>query len=133
MIGQIVKVKKDQFLPADIILLKSSEGEHCFVETKNLDGETNLKKKKIAQIPIGEEEISQFLQKNTIKINYEPPNPLIYIFKGILLFNKKERIPLTNDNILLRGSQIKNSEFVIGVVCYNGHNTKVMMNSIKSR
>ena len=44
--GQLVKVNKNDFFPADIILLASSApGGVCFVETKNLDGETNLKHK----------------------------------------------------------------------------------------
>jgi magnesium-transporting ATPase (P-type) len=36
----------EEFLPADMVLLRSSEHKGiCYVETKNLDGETNLKHK----------------------------------------------------------------------------------------
>ena len=47
-----MKIWKNQFLPADIILLESSDGDSCFLETKNLDGETNLKWKKIPKSPL---------------------------------------------------------------------------------
>ena len=42
----MVKVKKNEFFPADIVLLSSSAAKNmCFIETKGLDGETNLKHK----------------------------------------------------------------------------------------
>jgi phospholipid-translocating ATPase len=45
-VGEIIKVKKDEFFPADLILLNSSGPKGiCYIETKNLDGETNLKHK----------------------------------------------------------------------------------------
>ena len=45
-VGCIVKVKEDTAFPADLLLLKSSLPKSiCYVETKNLDGETNLKQK----------------------------------------------------------------------------------------
>lgn len=41
-----MKVEQDQFFPSDLIVLKTSNpGGLCYVETKNLDGETNLKHK----------------------------------------------------------------------------------------
>lgn len=45
-VGQIVKVCRDEYFPADIVLINSSDTQGiCYVETKNLDGETNLKYK----------------------------------------------------------------------------------------
>jgi P-type E1-E2 ATPase len=47
-IGDVVKIEntENKFIPADMVLL-NSEGIDgiCYVETKNLDGETNLKLK----------------------------------------------------------------------------------------
>ena len=43
----MIKVKRDEYFPADVLILKTSELKNvCYIETKNLDGETNLKNKK---------------------------------------------------------------------------------------
>ena len=45
-IGCLVKVKENQFFPCDMIMVRSSMPKGiAYVETKNLDGETNLKHK----------------------------------------------------------------------------------------
>lgn len=44
MVGNVIKIRKDQFIPCDVIIVKTSDSENKgFVETKGLDGETNLK------------------------------------------------------------------------------------------
>ena len=45
-VGCIVKVCENEFFPCDMFLVRSSLPKGiCYVETKNLDGETNLKHK----------------------------------------------------------------------------------------
>jgi magnesium-transporting ATPase (P-type) len=42
----IVKIKRDEYFPADLIIINSSGPKGiCYIETKDLDGETNLKHK----------------------------------------------------------------------------------------
>ncbi|KAL0296942.1 UNVERIFIED_CONTAM: Phospholipid-transporting ATPase 3 [Sesamum radiatum] len=46
-VGDIVKVKQDGFFPADLLFLASTNPDGvCYIETANLDGETNLKIRK---------------------------------------------------------------------------------------
>lgn len=44
--GDIIKVENDKYVPCDLVILHSSDPKGvCYVETKNLDGETNMKMK----------------------------------------------------------------------------------------
>lgn len=47
--------------------------------------------------------------------------------------NDNSIIPIDIDQILLRGSSLKNTEYVYGIAIYTGHDTKVMMNSAISK
>lgn len=40
---------------------------------------------------------------------------------------------MDNNNILLRGCNLKNTDWIIGIVVYNGHNSKIMKNSVRTK
>ena len=44
-----------------------------------------------------------------------------------------ELIALSNESLLLKGCQLRNTEWCCGVAVYTGHQTKVMKNSLKGR
>lgn len=50
-VGDLVRVDKNEFFPCDLVLLAASDYRkgQCFIETKNLDGETNLKAKLVSE------------------------------------------------------------------------------------
>ncbi|KAF6152261.1 hypothetical protein GIB67_005915 [Kingdonia uniflora] len=130
-VGDVVKVEKDQFFPADLLLLSSSyEDGICYVETMNLDGETNLKVKRSleATFHLGDNES---FKDFTGTIRCEDPNPNLYTFVGNLEYNR-QIYSLEPSQILLRDSKLRNTSYVYGVVIFTGHDSKVMQNSTRS-
>ncbi|KAM4106762.1 hypothetical protein ACB094_04G089800 [Castanea mollissima] len=127
-VGDIVRVEKDEYFPADLILLSSSYEEAiCYVETMNLDGETNLKLKKAVDATSKLHEDSGFQNFKAV-IKSEDPNANLYSFIGSLQL-EEQQYPLTPQQLLLRESKLKNTDFIYGVVIFTGHDTKVMQNS----
>jgi len=128
-VGEIVKISQDQFFPADLILLNSSGPKGiCYIETKNLDGETNLKHK------LSNKEVALFCRNDKSLCNLkatvmsEKPGDKIYQFEGVMMIAGK-KVSLSYENFLLRGSSLRNTEWVYGVVTFPGHDTKIMLNS----
>uniref|UniRef100_A0A4W2GMJ8 Phospholipid-transporting ATPase n=1 Tax=Bos indicus x Bos taurus TaxID=30522 RepID=A0A4W2GMJ8_BOBOX len=132
-VGDVIRLKKNDFIPADILLLSSSEPNSlCYVETAELDGETNLKFKMALEIT------HQYLQEeNSLAtfdgfIECEEPNNRLDKFTGTL-FWKNTSFPLDADKILLRGCVIRNTDFCHGLVIFAGADSKIMKNSGKTR
>ncbi|XP_020234713.1 probable phospholipid-transporting ATPase 8 isoform X2 [Cajanus cajan] len=127
-VGDIIKVYKDEYFPADLLLLSSSYDDGvCYVETMNLDGETNLKLKHALEVTIHLRD-EKSLQKFSAVVKCEDPNENLYSFIGTLHYDGKE-YPLSLQQILLRDSKLKNTDYIYGVVIFTGHDTKVMQNS----
>ncbi|CAF0845998.1 unnamed protein product [Brachionus calyciflorus] len=128
-VGDIVKVKSEELFPADLFFLSSSEPNSiCFIETSNLDGETNLKIRQSLKQTSNLKTVSDLKNLSAI-IEYEPPNQNLYEFVGNLKIDEQRTIPINPDQILLRGSQLRNTEWIYGIVIYTGHETKLMKNS----
>ena len=50
VVGDFIKLQSDEIIPADLLLLNSSDANSiCHIETANLDGETNLKQKEVVK------------------------------------------------------------------------------------
>jgi phospholipid-transporting ATPase len=134
-IGEVVKVKENEYFPADLVLINSSEPEGlAFVETKNLDGETNLKHKssngKLAEIVKTENDINNLSAILVCK----QPNEFIYEFDGkMTLKNTNQIIYIDKNSFMLRGCSLRQTSFIYGFVIYVGHSTKIMKNSPNAR
>ncbi|XP_056012392.1 probable phospholipid-transporting ATPase IA isoform X3 [Ostrea edulis] len=129
LVGDLVKVTSGQFFPADLILLSSSEPQAmCYIETSNLDGETNLK------IRQGLPQTSKLLTHSDLldlsgTVECELPNRHLYDFVGNIRPSGRMAIPLGPDQLLLRGAMLRNTKWIFGIVIYTGHDSKLMLNS----
>ncbi|KAJ1268163.1 hypothetical protein BS78_07G115800 [Paspalum vaginatum] len=129
-VGDTVKVKKDEFFPADLLFLSSSSDDGiCYVETMNLDGETNLKRKQALEVTMGLND-DHFFHSFKAFIQCEDPNEKLYSFLGTLYYNEQQ-YPLSPQQILLRDSKLRNTNYIYGTVIFTGHDTKVMQNAME--
>lgn len=126
-------MENDQFVAADILLLSSSEPNGlCFIETAELDGETNLKIKQCLTETALMNQREDLLWEFNGEIVCEPPNNLLNKFEGTL-FWKNQRYSLDNEKLLLRGCVLRNTRWCYGLVIFAGKDTKLMQNSGKAK
>ncbi|XP_058851086.1 probable phospholipid-transporting ATPase IM isoform X1 [Acipenser ruthenus] len=131
-VGDIIKLENNQFVAADLLLLSSSEPYGlCYIETAELDGETNLKVRQALTVT---SELGEDISKMAAfdgEVVCEPPNNRLDRFTGTL-FWKDEKHSLANDKMLLRGCVLRNTEWCFGMVIFAGPQTKLMQNSGKT-
>ncbi|XP_033845382.1 phospholipid-transporting ATPase IC [Periophthalmus magnuspinnatus] len=132
-VGDVVRLKKNDFIPADILLLSTSNPNSlCYVETAELDGETNLKFKMGLRVTDERLQEEQQLADFDALIECEEPNNRLDKFTGTMLW-QRERYPLDLDNMLLRGCKVRNTDICHGLVIFAGADTKIMRNGGKTR
>ncbi|KAJ3120136.1 hypothetical protein HK098_004823 [Nowakowskiella sp. JEL0407] len=157
--GDFVLLRKNELVPADIAVISTSEENgNLWVETKNLDGETNLKFRTTAA-PTNHITLASHCKEFTGFFEVAQPNANMFSFNATLVLppevevenasvnGKNERqhwvpptmssgnfpgsrtFPINVQNVLLRGSVLRNTEFAIGIVLNVGKATKVVINS----
>ncbi|CAI5443996.1 unnamed protein product [Caenorhabditis angaria] len=140
LVGDFVHLSHDEIIPADILLLRSSDlNGVCYVETSNLDGESNLKQRQAIRAMGKYHNINVPLEYSPSEFNYkvvcEEPTNDVYKFEGRLEAMEngpplpREFTILAKENVLLRGCVVKNTDFVEGIVLYAGNDTKAMLNN----
>ncbi|CAO1620976.1 unnamed protein product [Jaminaea pallidilutea] len=155
-VGDIVLLREDEQVPADLVVLNSSgEDGLVFVETKNLDGETNLKPRRSLKATRGLQ-AEEDIEASRFVLDVEPPHANLYSFNALMKYNTGSAAdlddlpvdssayaaaqkqaehhvePVTINELLLRGCAIRNTEWVIGIVVFTGSDTKIMLNSGKT-
>ncbi|CAH2292328.1 phospholipid-transporting ATPase IK [Pelobates cultripes] len=130
-IGDIICMRKNDFVPADTILLHSTEPNGlCYVETAGIDGETNLKIRQSLMVTQHALNCEKALAEFDGLVTCEEPNIRLHKFVGILEWDGKT-YALNNENILLRDCKVRNIDHCYGLVIYAGPESKIMMNSGK--
>ncbi|OBA19315.1 phospholipid-translocating P-type ATPase [Metschnikowia bicuspidata var. bicuspidata NRRL YB-4993] len=131
-VGDLLLIREDEWVPADIVLLAvDGQGIDAYVETMALDGETNLK----TRCP--HPELSKYASKVTRLKNLsciltvEDPNPDLYNFEGH--FNRDGlNYALGSENVIYRGSILRNTKCVLGMVAFTGEESKIRMNNVRN-
>lgn len=139
-VGDFIRIYNDDQIPADVVILSTSDPDGaCYVETKNLDGETNLKVRHALRSSRKIKHARDCEQTEFI-IESEPPQANLYQYSGAARWNQYDprnphekgqemAEPITINNLLLRGCNLRNTEWVLAVVVFTGFDTKIMMNS----
>lgn len=139
-VGDFVRIYNEEPIPADMIILSTSDPDGaCYVETKSLDGETNLKVRQALHCGRAVKH-ARDCEKAEFTIDSEAPHPNLYQYNGAIKWNQsdkkdpnaspKEMVePITINNLLLRGCSLRNTEWVLGVVVFTGQQSKIMLNA----
>ena len=129
-VGDFVKIMENDSFPADILICSTSEDEDvAFVETKNLDGETNLKSRHgVPALSHLRDAAACADKQNSFQINCGRPDTDMYrLNANVVLGNDTSSVDLSMT--LLRGTVLRNTRWAIGVVLYTGLDTKIVLNS----
>ncbi|KAH8878599.1 phospholipid-translocating P-type ATPase [Thozetella sp. PMI_491] len=130
-VGDIVRLRRDDNVPADMVLL-SATGPNgvAYIETMALDGETNLKSKQASTLLAKHCGSVAAMSACDAEIVSEDPNLDLYNFEGRATVNG-ETMPLTMNQVVYRGSTLRNTSEAVGLVINSGEECKIRMNANK--
>lgn len=120
-----------------VICSTSEEEDVCYIETKNLDGETNLKSRH-AVPELSNLRTASDCGTSRFRLDAEPACVNMYKLNGAVVFPGEEDAgpggkplvhPIDLQTTLLRGCVLRNTSWVIGVVLFTGSDTKIIQNS----
>lgn len=131
-VGDIIRLRRDQNLPADIVLLHATGPNGvAYIETMALDGETNLKSKQACPLFAGRCATPAGMAACDATVVSEDPNLDLYNYEGRVTVNG-ETLPLTLNQVVYRGSTLRNTDEAFGLVINTGEECKIRMNATKN-
>ncbi|OQS03993.1 P-type ATPase (P-ATPase) Superfamily [Thraustotheca clavata] len=124
-VGDILVLYENDDIPSDCLLLGTSAPNGlCYVQTANLDGETNLK---IRQT-ISQEYNLENLSGTPITIDCDLPSKNMFEWSAYVQIGS-ESFAASMDNLILRGSEMRTAGWTVGIVVYTGAETKSALNA----
>ena len=104
--GDFVKIPKDEEILADILIIACSNlNGTCYIDTKNIDGEINLKEKHCIEIFKENSDLNE-VQGSII---CDAPDGNLNFWEGVVNVNN-QLISVSQKNLLLKGCNLKNIE-----------------------
>ncbi|KAJ9460472.1 putative phospholipid-transporting ATPase 7 [Diplonema papillatum] len=142
-VGDIMKIVRGEQVRADILLLSSSDTAEstAFIETMQLDGETNAKSRQACQTTDengNSETLTGMLNNPAAFKNLDmtlecvQPSANLHDWTGSIQFKGKTE-GVCIEQFLYRGSVLVNTSWAYGIVLYTGVNTKMQMNNKKKK
>ena len=136
--GHLILLRTGDFAPADLLLLASGHPKDiCYVDISGLLGETNLKVKTAIKATKGFRHTDLNVTSGSLhrlqgEVYCQDPDVSLERFDGRIKlkgFPTAERVGL--GNLILRGSVICSTPWIISVALYTGKETKIMLNAHK--
>lgn len=127
IVGDFVVLQQNQEVPADCVVMATSDADGlCYVETAQLDGETNLKRR----FPFRQTEKLQHEGFARLRGTIYCSTPSFHLdeFSGAVELDGK-RMPVDESNLVVRGTMLRNTSWIVCLVCYSGFKTKLALNS----
>lgn len=138
-VGDLIKLQKNTRIPADILLLQSSDAEgngEAFIKTDQLDGETDWKLRIALNVTQKLSNINDLVNNISVLIN--KPTKSIHHFNGKLIYHpngygnsESDQFPLTIDQTLWANTVLATGS-AIGLVIYTGIETRQLLNTTKT-
>lgn len=131
-VGDIIRLRRDDPVPADMVLLHATGPNGiAYIETMALDGETNLKSKQACPLLAKRCDTLEKMFDCNATIVSEDPNVDLYNYEGRVMLDE-ETMPLTLNEVVYRGSTLRNTKEAIGLVVNSGEECKIRMNANKN-
>ncbi|KAH8205053.1 hypothetical protein TruAng_000776 [Truncatella angustata] len=128
-VGDVIRLHRDESVPADIVLLHATGPSGvAYIETMALDGETNLKSKQACPLLAKRCDDLTKLKSCHAEIISEDPNLDLYNYEGRVTVDGETK-PLSLNEVVYRGSIVRNTVHATGLVINTGEECKIRLNA----